>query len=129
MNYKIHIFLNISKYLGFHRKVCTLRNTLADNQESAKWEDDCQWTGRVLLARRKFPQRGIFLLIWRNFSFDKKNSSCLLTIVFSLCRFLIISKRFSKRVDSCGQFEYCRYFYPKIVLSINRIRTASNIPK
>ncbi len=43
---------------------------------------------------------GIFFLIWRIFSFDKKNSSCLLTIVFSLCRFLIISKRFSKRVNA-----------------------------
>jgi hypothetical protein len=31
----------------------TLRKTLADNQESAKWEDDCRWTGRFLLVKRK----------------------------------------------------------------------------
>jgi hypothetical protein len=33
----------------------TLRKTLADNKESAKWEDDCRWAGRVLLVKTKFP--------------------------------------------------------------------------
>jgi hypothetical protein len=47
------------------------------------------WRGNISLSA------GIFFLFSRKLSFDKQNSSCLLTIVFSLCRFLIISKRFS----------------------------------
>jgi hypothetical protein len=71
-------------------KLHTLRKTLADNQEFEKWEDNCWWTGRFFLVKRKFPSEeerfpfqqefsfwseGIFLLTSKTLSVHRQLSS------------------------------------------------------